>query len=51
MKHSFLHRCRSALFTGKVTAFDGGSAAGKIAKQFADSWKKIRFDKGFSEKN
>jgi hypothetical protein len=30
------------LGTGKVTAFDGNSAAVKIAKQLVEEWAKIR---------
>jgi hypothetical protein len=35
-------RTSIVLNVGKVTAFDGGSAAGKIARNPTDEWKKIR---------
>ena len=43
--------CKSiVLNTEKVTAIDGGTAAGKIAKQLVDVWKKARMDKTSPEK-
>jgi hypothetical protein len=38
------------LNTGKVTAIDGVAAAGKIAKQLVNTWKKIRIAEKPSEK-